>query len=55
MKVSGSPDIVVYVREGHYDEEKGKEGWLYRVQEKDKEGEWYGREIWKKETALKRA
>jgi hypothetical protein len=54
MKVSSSsPDIVVYVKEGRYDEEK--EFWAYKVQEKDKEGDWYDRERWKKETALKRA
>lgn len=53
MKVSKSPDIVVYVKEGRYEE--AKEGWVYKVQEKDKDEDWYGREIWKRETALKRA
>ena len=54
MKVSkDAPDIVVYVKQGQYDEEK--DCWVYEVQEKDKEGDWYGREKWKRETALKRA
>lgn len=47
------PDIVVYVKEGRYDEEK--EGWVYKVQEQDKEGVWYGPERWKREKGLKRA
>lgn len=47
------PDIVVHVREGRYDEEK--DCWVYKVQEKDEKGEWYGRERWKREKALKRA
>jgi len=47
------PDIVVYVREARYDEEK--DGWVYRVQEQDKEGNWCGSERWKREKALKKA
>jgi hypothetical protein len=46
-------DIVVYVKEGYYDEPK--DCWVYKVQEKDKDGNWCDRERWKRETALKRA
>jgi len=54
IKVTGSDDdIVVYVKEGRYDE--GKDGWVYKVQEKDKDNYWYGGEIWKRETTLHRA
>lgn len=48
------PPIVVFVKEGQYDEERGEEGWVYKVQEKDDLG-WYGRERWKREKSLKRA
>ena len=54
IKVPGSDDdIVFYVKEGRYDEEK--DGWVYKVQEKDKDNDWYGREKWKRETTLERA
>jgi hypothetical protein len=47
------PPIVVYVKDAEYDEEK--DGWVYIVQEKDKEGIWFGKERWKREKALKKA
>jgi hypothetical protein len=49
------PDIVAYVKEGRYDEETGKEGWVYKLQERDEKGEWYGSARWKREKGLKRA
>jgi hypothetical protein len=53
MEVPSSTDnIVVYVKDGYYDEVK--ECWMYKVQEKDKEGNWYDVERWKRETALNR-
>jgi hypothetical protein len=53
MQVPSSEDkIVVYVKEGRYDEEK--KCWVYKVQEKDKEGNWYDGERWKREKALHR-
>jgi hypothetical protein len=54
MKVATNlPDIVVYVKQAEYDEEK--DGWVYKVQEQDKEGIWCGSEKWRRETALKHA
>ena len=47
--------IVVYVKQAEYKEEEGREGWVYNVQEQDKEGIWCGSEKWKREKALKRA
>lgn len=53
MQVSKSPDIIVWVKKGQYDEKQ--DGWVYKVQEQDKEGAWEGAEMWKREKALKRA
>ncbi|KAG4435035.1 hypothetical protein IFR05_009491 [Cadophora sp. M221] len=53
MSVSGSPDIIVWVKKGRYDEER--DGWVYNVQEQDKEGAWEGVEVRRREKALKRA
>jgi hypothetical protein len=47
--------IVVYVKQAEYREEEGSEGWVYKVQEQDKERIWCGSERWKREKALKRA
>jgi hypothetical protein len=48
--------IVVYVKQAEYrEEEGGKEGWVYKVQEQDREGIWCGSERWKREKALKSA
>jgi hypothetical protein len=47
--------IVVYVKQAEYKEEEGREGWVYKVQEQDKEGIWCDSERWKREKALKRA
>jgi hypothetical protein len=52
MKSKKDPEIVVYVKEAHYD--KVKDSWMYKVQEQEK-GIWIGSEGWKKETALERA
>lgn len=44
------PNIVVYVQSAEYYEDKGY--WVYKVQEKDKEGEWVGPQMLKRETAF---
>lgn len=46
-------NILVFVKEVEYDEKK--DGWVYKVQEQDEEGLWWGEEKWKRETALQRA
>ena len=47
------PDIVVYVKAARYEEKK--DCWMYRVQERDKEGMWCGKERMRAERALRRA
>lgn len=53
MEAPDLSDIVFNVKQARY--KQVKEGWVYEVQEQDKEGFWHGRTRWKKEKALKHA
>jgi hypothetical protein len=55
VDTTDATSIVAYVKQAEYKEEEGREGWVYKVQEQDKEGIWCGSERWKRENALKRA
>jgi hypothetical protein len=47
------PNIVVYVKAARYEEKR--DCWMYKVQEQDKGGVWFGKERIRAEKALKRA